>query len=499
MLNRPILISLVGQGVIAALTVALTPLYARLLGLEAFGLLGVYSVVQSCSVVLEFGLAATLGRETARFSVPGGTTRSVRRLLDHAEIVVALMAAALSIAMIVGAGFIVDSWLDLEDLDALSARRAISCMGVIAGLKLLEMLYQSCLIGLQRQILAVGISTSFALLRGAGAVCVLALFAPTVDAYFHWQIAVSVPQLLVLKVVVGRLIPRVPNSVSAQSLWSPAVRSFAMGITGMTLVSVVVAQVDRVILASLLPISMLGMFGLMLTLASGLALLAAPIGQVFQPRLTRCFDAKQEGSFAKEFHRGAQFIGLMTYSPAALLIMLPNQTLWAWTGRTDFPDEAIWTLRLLSIGFLMNCMLWMPHQAQIAAGWTKLMLRMSAFCAMIAIPSSILFIKEFGLPGAAIGFLLSNSLSLVIAVPVVCKRLFSGQWSRWILGDCVLPLAGALVVGAAGATYQAQSRLGSSVMLLALGFLAALASLSLSDQLRPEFIRLIRPRSPGGV
>jgi len=248
-----------------------------------------------------------------------------------------------------------------------------------------------------------------------------------------------------------------------------------------------------------LPISMLGMFGLMLTLASGLALLAAPIGQVFQPRLTRCFDSKQEGSFAKEFHRGAQFIGLMTYSPAALLIMLPNQTLWAWTGRTDFPDEAIWTLRLLSIGFLMNCMLWMPHQAQIAAGWTKLMLRMTAFCALIAIPSSVLSINEFGLPGAAIGFLLSNSLSLVIAVPVVCKRLLRGQWSRWILGDCILPLAGALVVVVAGATYQAQSRLGSSVMLLALCFLAALASLSLSDQLRPDFIRLIRSRSQGGV
>lgn len=496
MLKRHILASVVGQGITAALTVALTPIYLQLLGLEPFGLLGVYSVIQSCSVVFDLGLAASLGRESARLSSQSGSKGAIRRLLHHAEIVIVLMAAAIGLAVLVGAKTIVDSWLHLGAMDAESARRAVSWMGFLAGLKLLELLYHSCLIGLQHQVLSVSLTASFALFRGVGAVVALYCYSNSIDTFFQWQMAVSITQVLVVRLAVARALPRGIDPARASPLGSPTLRRFAIGMAGTTLVSVVLAQVDRVVLSSLLPISMLGLFTLASTLASGLTLLAAPVGQVLQPRLTQRFESGHEHHFIKEFHRGAQLIGLMTYAPAAFLIMLPNQILWVWTGRNDFPSEAVLTLRLLSVGYLMNCMLWMPHQAQIAAGWTSLLLKVTAVCAVIAVPISVFCIGRFGLPGASVGFLLSNCLSMFIVAPIVSKRLLSSQCSRWLWADCVLPFMGALLVAAGACVLTVQSRLGTSVLLLLASLMAALASLLLSDQLRPEFVKLFRSRTP---
>src|SRR5690348_7404766 len=52
----------------AALNVAVIPIYVRLLGPEAYGLIGFFAVLQGAIQLFDVGLSATLNRELARLS-----------------------------------------------------------------------------------------------------------------------------------------------------------------------------------------------------------------------------------------------------------------------------------------------------------------------------------------------------------------------------------------------------------------------------------------------
>ena len=67
--KRNVLANYVGQGWSALMGLAFVPLYIRYLGIEAYGLIGVFAVLQACLSLLDMGMTPTLNREMARFTV----------------------------------------------------------------------------------------------------------------------------------------------------------------------------------------------------------------------------------------------------------------------------------------------------------------------------------------------------------------------------------------------------------------------------------------------
>ena len=55
-----------GQGWAALMGIAFVPLYVKVLGVESYGLVGVFAVLQASLMLLDLGLTPTLSREMAR-------------------------------------------------------------------------------------------------------------------------------------------------------------------------------------------------------------------------------------------------------------------------------------------------------------------------------------------------------------------------------------------------------------------------------------------------
>ena len=64
--RRNAIANFVGQGWTALIGLAFIPIYIRLLGIEAYGLVGVFAVLQSWLAILDLGLTPTLSREMAK-------------------------------------------------------------------------------------------------------------------------------------------------------------------------------------------------------------------------------------------------------------------------------------------------------------------------------------------------------------------------------------------------------------------------------------------------
>lgn len=68
MLKRNLIANYLGQGWNALMGLAFVPLYIKYLGMEAYGLIGLFALLQAWLSLLDMGMTPTLNPEMARFS-----------------------------------------------------------------------------------------------------------------------------------------------------------------------------------------------------------------------------------------------------------------------------------------------------------------------------------------------------------------------------------------------------------------------------------------------
>src|SRR2546423_14959416 len=87
-LRRDIAVNYASQVYAALIGIAMVPLYLKYMGIEAYGLVGFFAMVQAWSQVLDFGLSQTLGREAAKLNAGATSAESLNMFLRLPEIII---------------------------------------------------------------------------------------------------------------------------------------------------------------------------------------------------------------------------------------------------------------------------------------------------------------------------------------------------------------------------------------------------------------------------
>jgi hypothetical protein len=171
-------------------------LYIRFMGIEAYGLVGFFATLQALFSLLDLGLSATMNREMARYSVQPDKAQEARDLVRTLEVGYWAMGIVIGIVVLVLSPFIAHDWVKAEKLAPAALQQAVVMMGLAIAFQWPTGFYAGGLMGLQRQVLLNVINTGVATLRGAGAILILWLLSPTIQAFFGWQVLTSVLQTL---------------------------------------------------------------------------------------------------------------------------------------------------------------------------------------------------------------------------------------------------------------------------------------------------------------
>src|SRR3990172_3106780 len=156
------------------------PLYIHFLGIEAYGLIGIFATLLAVFGLLDMGLSSTLNREMARLSVQEGKSQEMRDLVRTLEIPYWAVGLLLSVIVCLLAPFIAYRWVNVENLAPRTVQTAIVLMGLAVAFQWPMSLYSGGLMGLQRQVILNAINVVMATFRGLGAVLILWLVSPTV-------------------------------------------------------------------------------------------------------------------------------------------------------------------------------------------------------------------------------------------------------------------------------------------------------------------------------
>src|SRR6266550_5295646 len=125
-----------GQGWSALMGFAFIPLYIRYLGMEAYGLIGVFAVLQACLALLDMGMTPTLNREMARFRAGAHSPQSIRDLLRSVETICFAVAALIALGVWSFSGYLASHWLKAQQLPVGVVSKAVAIMGLVVALRL---------------------------------------------------------------------------------------------------------------------------------------------------------------------------------------------------------------------------------------------------------------------------------------------------------------------------------------------------------------------------
>lgn len=470
---------------------AFIPLYIRHLGMESYGLIGVYALIQAWLTLLDMGMTPTLSREMARFTAGAHTPQSIHNLLRSLEIVAVGLAILICILIWALSAWLASGWLRADKLPLDVVSQAVSIMGFVIAGRFLEGLYRGALVGLQEQVLFNVVNAIFSTARAVGAVGVLVWISPTIEAYFIWQGIVSAGSVAALAIFVHRRLPAAPltGSFSLQAL--SEVWRFAGGMMLTTFLSILLTQVDKILLSRMLDLEVFGYYTLATVVVSVIGLLIVPITQAAYPRLTELVTKGDRSRLATAYHHSAQMVTVLIASLALMLFFFPTEILSVWTGNPVITRETAPLLQLLAIGTFLNGLMHMPYMLQLAHGWAGFAVKVNVVAVAFLIPTIAWVVPLYGAIGAAWTWTLLNAGYVLIGIQIMHRRLLPGDQWRWYWKDVCSPLSAATVVASILKLVQPLSMdiLTTFVWLVLAGIAITVAALIAAGDLRRATLR----------
>lgn len=484
--------SYIGQCWSAIMGLAFIPIYIRYLGMEAYGLVGVFAIIQAWLVLLDIGITPTLNREMARFTAGAHSAQSIRDLLKSAEMICFGLATAIALTVWAASGYLASDWLKIEKLPTSTVAQAIAIIALVVSLRFVEGIYRGSLFGLQRLVWYSGASALLATIRHAGAVAVLAYLSPTIQAFFVWQGLVSLMSTALFCVAVHRALPAAPSNPKFSREAVAEVWRFAGGIIGITFLALLLTQVDKVLLSRLLTLEHFGYYTLAATIVGVVYQLVAPITQAMYPRMVELVTRQDHPQLVAVYHQGAQLVTILTAPAAFLLSFFAIGVVFMWSGDIVLAEKTGPILSVMVIGTFLHGLMHLPYQLQLAYGWTGLAVKSNIVAVLILTPAILWVAPRYGGLGAAAVWVILNVGYTFVGIQFMHRRLLVGQRWSWYFADVTWPVMGVLGVMVGASSFKPQdyrSRFDWFIFLSGVGVAALITAVTLANVVRPKVAR----------
>jgi len=428
------------------MSLAFIPVYIKYLGIEAYGLISIFVLLQVWLTLLDMGIRPALFREMALFYGGGTDDQYIWNLLRSVELITLGIAALVGIGIWMASGWLANNWVQVDQLSIRAVTSAFSFMGFIAALRFVESIYISSIDGLQLQVTQNIITATMATIRGLGAVLVLKWVSPTIETFFIWQALVSLVTVLILMVTVYRNLPSTIKTAHFSLKALNSIWRFAAGMMCITFLALVLSHTDKILLSRYLSLEAFGYYALAATVGNGLYHLIIPIGTAFYPRFTELITQQNSHGLIKSYHLGSQLIAVLVGSAGIVLAVFAERILFLWTADLRLTQEVAPVMTLLALGTLLNGLMWMPVHLQFAHGWTTLLVQINTLAAVLIVPTIFFIVPLYGPIGVAWIWVLFNAAYCVTGVHFMHRRILKEEKKGWYFFDTLIPLTSAAII-----------------------------------------------------
>lgn len=444
-LRNSIAANYAGVVITTILTFLVVPFYFKWLGSDAYGLVGIASMVQSWLMLLNAGLSPVVGRQAAQAHAGTVDWERTARFFRTVDWVVAGLSCAALLAVSSGSAWLAQHWLKTGRLPADTVSLGLILLTLNVLVRLSTSISNGILMNMEQQVWQNGNMIVFSLLRFAASLPLI-WFWPSVEVLFGWWVLVSLVEYVSIRKKITWLLP-VKVSVflfDMKQLQQHGKMAATLAFT--STVWVLITNLDKLVLSGILPLANYGYYSIATLLAGGVLVLAQPVTQAFQPRLTKAYAQGGVEAACIELRRCTQLVVLITFPVGAVLFAMPEVVLFVWTGNHTVAANAANVLRGYVLGNTLIAAGGLLYLLQVAIGNVRWHLRGNVIFALVLVPTIPWMAKHFGAEGAAWLWATINLLLFIGWNSILLRKLAPDLHFRWLLQDTLAPLMLALCV-----------------------------------------------------
>jgi O-antigen/teichoic acid export membrane protein len=453
MINRQalnIIANFSGVGARLIFSLVFNIIYFRLLGSESYGLIGFYTSLAALSTLFDLGLNQTVVREVARRGADGERAGELRTVVFTLQLLLGGIGLVLGLLVALAARWIATSWFSAAHLATDSIAASVALMGGALALLFPANVFYGVLTGLQRQVLSNSLIVAATAFRGVLTIAALFAFGPGPVIFFSAQIVASAAEVGILCLVIPGLLP--PSSQRLR--FDVALLGNTWKFSAGTWLAVTFAQIamlgDKIILSTLLPLHLFGLYSLAVTVTSTIQRLAAPFSNVCFPYFVSLKEQNRAGALLDAYRTASEFASAIFLAAGLLLIAYATPV--AQLLSTDAADTARlgWLIALLAAANTLNVEMALPFSLLFAHGITAVALRINFALCVLYPTALVLLVPRYGPEAAAALWLAANVLMLPVLIALTHRLILPGQAWQWLLRTVLLPGCGAALTLVAG-------------------------------------------------
>lgn len=469
MLKKNVIANLLGSGWVAVLTIVVTPVQVHLLGVEAYGVIGLIAILQIVLGTLDLGLSATITQAVAS-DRSSGRQESIR-LMNSGLALYHLVAIAIGLSMWGMAPWLAGSWLQTRTLDPETVIRAVTIIGLYIAVRWPIALYTGVISGVQRMDVLNSLKACAGTVRLVGGVIAIVL-VPTITAFLWWFLFSAAFELVLFAVVTHRLVPALafwsrPTFSPFRHVWR-----FSLTISAISILAMLVTQVDRLLVSKLLDLHALGLYSLAYTTGLAPSLIQISLNNASLPSFAASHAGGASDELVQRYRRISGLMGFLLAFPCLALAVFGHEILALWVGH-DASNGAYLPLRFLALGFFLNAMVSTAYMVCVATRRVGIPALVNLAGVVLYLPLLYFLIRNYGIVGAASGWLALNCFYMLTLLPIAHRRVLAIPVGGWLMRNVACPAAAAAasLALARWVTSAASGPLAILVALIAAGLL----------------------------
>lgn len=440
-LRKNIIANYAGKLYTILIGIVVLPFYLEFLGAEAYGLVGFFVLMQSWMALLDIGMSPTLSREVAKLQATEDhkDRELFKSLLHSLEFIFIFISLVVSLGIIFFSDWLSVHWLNVETLDLSTVSYCIVLMGVMVGLRFLSTLYKSGIAGAEYQVWLNTTNVLIATLKFVGVLLILYFISNDVQHFFEYQIVVTIFELFVFFIKFYKIVEVGKFKLYFSYVAIKPIIPFAGGIAFTSAIWILLTQLDKLLLSTILPLEQYGYFVIVAMVANAIMQLVDPISQAILPRMTNLHTQKQDEEMIKVYKKSTQLMAVFIFSVVGIVGVFSYELLYSWTGNQEV---SVWSQDILFwyvLGNGITAISAFQYYLQFAHGELKMHVQYNILLALISIPLISWAAYTYGALGVAMVWFTLSLLSFLVWVPYVHHKFAPGVHKGWILKD-ILPI-----------------------------------------------------------
>jgi O-antigen/teichoic acid export membrane protein len=428
----------IGQLYIIAIGIFMLPFYLKYLGVEAYGLVGFFTMIMSWMVLLDLGLSPTLARESSKLKDKPNGILELKKTTLSIETFFIFISILFFIAMFFGSSWISTHWLDAKELSYKTIESSIKIMAFVIVLRWFVGLYQGSVIGFEHHIWLNIYKIIFATLKFLGGFLLIFYISNNIINFFYFQLGVAIFEFLIIKIKIDGYM-KVSQKVLPSFVRLKQIAPFALSIAYTSCIWVFITQLDKLMLSHYLTLKEYGFFTLVVVVSNAILQLFQPIGQVVLPRMTSLLSNGKENEMITLYHKATQIVSIIIFAISGMIAVFSYELLYAWTGDIEASKWASPILFWYALGNAAISLLSFQYYMQYAHGNLKYHVKGNTYFGLIQILIIVFAVHFYGANGAGIAWFGLQTFFLLWWPGFIHGKFASGIHKDWIFKD-IMPI-----------------------------------------------------------